>query len=683
MNKKLKKINIMCNNAQKYDTVPNDMIKPNGTKNYAYVTFIYTNLHIAGAIVLADSLRRLGSMAELIIFITKEITNEGIEILKIFFDNIIKIKDETEYKPELIRIHALKLIQFKKILLINYNSIILKYPDHLFTLNTPAAVYLPDINDIIKYDDEEKIRNLRWFKKFCECCSHNKLIPKSKINEIGSLSSELILLEPNINEYNMILKDLKDYKNTLIDYLSNRYLDRWSSIEPIFLGIDGFPHWSVLYGIHFIKNIPYLLENEISIQERIKYEHFQLWYKFYSNITNAYPELLESKILSDVNQMSKYFVTPLSRKIIEFKKVLSEGLETSISKIFNIKKPKNYYYYHINISKEYDNDEINYLFEDDFIPNMINGILKKTTSKYWSNILKNINNTTRLIDNTISNKINLKILNKFKTEDKENILSYYTKINSNVCIILIITTIKNEENFWLDNNIIPNILYQKDISINGSILKNILFNIDQQYSYDEREKYLNHHYNDITEYKIKLLLYKTIIDSNLKGNNRDIYVLSDTNSKVRTLSILLNDNTLNKFINKQIVFVPEKKTKLYNTLLENEIYIKNMLMYQSLKKWIYNNYNGNEMDNIIVITNLKISDKDLMKNFLILDANIYNDMGNKLYTHYEKTKLAFINIIFIDNISKNDKTYIKYEQMINQIHDLRYYYQLDGIKFLL
>ena len=65
-----------------------------------------------------------------------------------------------------------------------------------------------------------------------------------------------------------------------------------------------------------------------------------------------------------------------------------------------------------------------------------------------------------LTDNTKSNKFNNELLEKFKLEDKENIISYYSKINSNVSIILVITTEKNEENFWLDNNLISNILYK-------------------------------------------------------------------------------------------------------------------------------------------------------------------------------------------------------------------------------
>ena len=664
------------------------MIGLNGNKNYAYTTILYADECVAGAIVLADSIRKLGSLADLVVLITSAVSEEATELLKKFYDHIIKINDEDVTNTDFIKLNAFNLTQYKKVLLIKSESIILKYPDYLFTLTTPACIYLPDT---LKYKEDGKNdqeNKMKWFKKYCEYCSNGKLIPKSitdkmhKNNNFRILDG-LLLLEPNKNEYNAIIKDLKNSKYTTEQYLIQKYSGMWISVEPIFLGYHGFMHWPILFGIQFSSK-PFILESEIPLEERLKYEDLQLWYKYYSDIINRYPDLLASKAMKDANDISKYFIAPLSRKIIQFKKILSEGLEISVSRLFNIKNPKNYYYYHVNISKEYDNDEINYLFEDDFITNMINGILKKTNSPYWSNILKNINDTNNnIIDNTISNKINSKILNKFKTEDKENVLSYYTKINSNVCIILVITTTKNEENFWLNNNLITNILYQKDINLDGITLKNVLFNINQIYSYDERIKLLDSLYNNTTEYKIRILLYKTIVDCNLKGNNKDIYVFSDTNSKVRTLSVLLNDNTLNKFINRQIVFIPFSKTTLYKTVLENETYIKNMLMYQSLKKWIYNNYDGNEMDNIIIATDLKISDNKLIKNFVLIDTNYYNDLDDALFKNYEKKKLAFMNIIFTSKILKNSKIYTKYKNVIDNIHDLRHYYQVDGIKFVL
>ena len=546
---------------------------------------------------------------------------------------------------------------------------------------------------------------IEWFNKYCKYCSHGKLIPKvitDKIkqglvnskNYYGGISGGLILLKPSKEEFNAILKDINTPKmlNIIKDkliwpeqqYLGMRYSGLWTSIEPIFLGLQGFPHWSVLFGLQFSGEKPFVLESKYSIEERIKYEDFQLWYKFYRDITNKYPELLESDVLAEPNEISKYFITQLSRKTIAFKKILSFGVMESVSKIFNIKIQSNCYYYHINISKEYNNESINYSFENDFISDMINEIKNKNNSKYWSQINEKLKKknvlTKKITDTTISNKINSDTLSIFKDEDKENIVSYYTKINSNVCIIVVIMTDKTESNFWLDNKLISNVFYQKDIVLTGLVLKNILFNIIQILCYDEREKKLNEQFTNITNYKIKLLFYKTVIDSELKGNDNDIFVFSDTNTKVRALSILLNSNTLNKFINKEIVFIPEKQNKLYSSLKENIIFIKNMLMFQSLKKWIYNNYDGDDIDNVIVANALELSDKKQIKEFILIDTNTYSNLNKQKYINIDSKKLTFMNIFFTTIMTKIQ---MEYQNIIENIHDSRHYYQLDGIKFSL
>jgi alpha-N-acetylglucosamine transferase len=716
----IKKIKLLCDNNENFNKSPDDMINSDGTKNYAYVTLVMIgDKYIAGAIVLAESVRKLGSLADLVVLVTNDVSVEGKEILKKFYDHVIDVDyinvenwrtKVQKHRPYLdlvfTKFHVFNLTQYKKILLIDADAIILKHPDHIFTLKTPAGVFLPNKDEIISYNEKGEYvydKKIEWFDKYCSCCSHGKLIPKSITDKIeqglnknknnnSGISGGLILLEPNKEEFNMILRDIRTpktlniIKNKLIwpeqQYLGMRYSGMWTSIEPIFLGLQGFPHWSVLFGLQFAGEKPFVLQSKFSIEERVKYEDFQLWFKFYRDILNRYPELFESKVLADSNEMSKYFIAQLSRKSLQFKKILSSGLEESVSKLFNIKNTTNYYYYHINISREYDSESINYSFEDDFIPNMINDITKKTQSSYWLNINNKIHTKDSLSDNTISNKINSKILDIFKIEDRENIISYYTKINSNVCIIMIVMTEKTESNFWLDNNLISNIFYQKDIEMTGSVLKNILFNINQTYSYEEREKHLNIKYSNMTQYKIKLLFYKTVIDSNLKGNNKDIFVFSDTNTKVRASSIFLNSNTMDKFVNKQIIFIPEKQTKLYSTLTENYIYIKNMLMYQSLKKWIYNNYDGDELDNVIV-DKLELSDKRPIKKFILFDTNVYTKNHEQTFSNLEKKKLEFMDIIIINKITKKNKLSPKYEDIINNIHDSRYYYQLDGIKFYL
>jgi hypothetical protein len=240
---------------------------------------------------------------------------------------------------------------------------------------------------------------------------------------------------------------------------------------------------------------------------------------------------------------------------------------------------------------------------------------------------------------------------------------------------MIVLSSLNENYYWLDNKLISNIFCQKEFTFNGNILKNILFDIVQNYSYDERIKKLNNIYSDITDYKIKIIFYKTIIDSQLKSNYDDIYIFSDTNVKIRALSILLNSNTLKKFINQEIIFIPEKQNKLYSTLNENSYFIKNMLLFQSLKKWIYNNYDGNEIDNIIVSNSFELSDKKITQNFILIDTNYFSkEKYEELYTK----KLIFIDLLFTYmDITKEQ------EFIVDNIHDPKHYYQLDGIKFFL
>jgi hypothetical protein len=696
----IKKVKKICHNKDN-NKIQEDIINKDGTRNYAYVTYIYNNIYIAGAIVLSETLRKLGSMSDLVILITKNVSDEGKEILKGFYDYILIVEeikinniDEKELK-EYIILHSLNLIQYKKILLVNPNTIILKYPDNIFTLKTPACIYIENKNLTIK--DSE------WLNKYCEKYEFGKTISKTitdkteeklikNENSENGIYGEFILLEPNEKEYNLIIKEIEKEKYIkyiekskmrVEQFLEMRYSGLWVNIDPKFIGFFGFLHWSKSYGIQFEKEYPYKIESKYTIEERVNNEEYQLWYKFYRDIINKYPEYLELKELNEANEISKYFIAPLCRKTLELKKKLTLGLEKGIDKIFNMKITSNYYYYHINISKEYDSERINYSYENDFIQNIIYTLIKRNKSKYWIEILEKIKKNNNILnehemDNNISNKLNNKTLSQLNKEDKENIISYYTKINTNVCIIMIITNLENETNFWLDNKLISNILYEKEIEITGSTLKNILFNIIQIYSYHERDKKLNSEYSNTENYKIKLLFYKTLYDSKLKGNNKDIYVFSDTNNKIRVLSILLNSNTLNKFINKEIIFVPEKKNNLYSTLTENAIFLKNMLIYQSLKKWIYNNYDGDEIENIIIYDDFELSDKKEIKKFVIVDTNIYTDITRQ--TKLETKKIVFINIIFTSTMTKMTN---EYKTLLDNINDPRYYYQLDGIKIML
>ena len=130
---------------------PSNMIDNDGNKKYAYITFLIINeLYVPASIILAESLKKIGSLSELVIMIDENISNETIELLKKFYDRIIKIeKIEIEHKDNtqkyiLTKLEALKL-DYIKIIIIDIDSIILKYPDNSFSLPSPSVIYVDNV----------------------------------------------------------------------------------------------------------------------------------------------------------------------------------------------------------------------------------------------------------------------------------------------------------------------------------------------------------------------------------------------------------------------------------------------------------------------------------------------------------------------------------------------------------
>ena len=66
----------------------NSMINKDGTKKFAYIMLLMlTDEYVPPSIVLAESLKKIGCLADLVILIDEKIiTDEITELLKIFYD---------------------------------------------------------------------------------------------------------------------------------------------------------------------------------------------------------------------------------------------------------------------------------------------------------------------------------------------------------------------------------------------------------------------------------------------------------------------------------------------------------------------------------------------------------------------------------------------------------------------
>ena len=307
----------------------------------------------------------------------------------------------------------------------------------------------------------------------------------------------------------------------------------------------------------------------------------QLWYYIYKELLNANDKLLNNALFKQTNDILYSFLIPLS----------------------NIKKNKIYgklinNYYHTNISKEYN--ENNILFDKQNI---------------------------ELINNT-------------------NIINYCGQNNTTVILLF------NSEN--INSEIKKNIIFNKNIRIDNITMKNIMFNINTNITYTERRKNINEQYKN-NDYIIQIIIIETSENLNIVVNKENIVILSDTNDKIKIAS-LLNKNSLKMY----------KKVNFIDFYVNNEM---DCLKYQSIKKWIYLNYNGNQMQNIII--NLDFYNLD--SKIIIYDNNRYEILEMK---KIKIKTIEFINIIFVNYNKKN------YLDIINKLNDKTKYWLLDGIKII-
>ena len=223
-----------------------------GVKKYAYVCILFDKKYLPGALVLTESLKKAGSFAELVIIVNK--TTNFNDILMRFYDRIIVIDDNLFTEKKFYKFYAYKLIEYEKVIIIDSDAIILRYPDYIFSLK-PPALSLKD----------------------------NKLY------------SGLILIKPKIDNYDKIVNELKNTNLTYKEYIEKKY-NNFTKIDKRFIGIDIEDiNWTKIFGLQFINEKPFFYESKLNINERITLPNYKLWFFYYRKLINKNYDLYENK----------------------------------------------------------------------------------------------------------------------------------------------------------------------------------------------------------------------------------------------------------------------------------------------------------------------------------------------------------------------------------------------------
>ncbi len=636
----LNKIKLYCSDENQNYKEPEKMFDSYGNKLYAYVTLIMLgDKYIPAALVLAQSLIDLNSQADRVVLITPDVSYEGRELLSKFYNKVIEVNyvniDNWRTKKQSYRkylelvftkFHLFNLTEYKKVLLIDADALILKHPDHLFSLSTPAGCFLENKELFIYYDEDGNYKmppdsGIEWYNKYCNKLKHGNLIPKEFTDRVlydfknSGIGGGLILLEPKVGEFDEIIKDATSgrmkylLENRFVwpeqQYLTARYSGKWTSINPRFFGLQGYPDWSVLFGLQYGGDKPFILESKFDINTRMSYRDFQLFHEFYRKILKEHPEFINSKVLNEVNNMNKYFKNQ-NLKRYENPHISSE----QIAKIYRIDKKyiskDNLSNYHTNYNKFYKPHNIKPMFEEikefDYMQ-PIKKLCENNNSDYYKNLIKsyNVGNLNTRLDE----------YNKITPIDKDEIILQYIKCRPKTFIITLwnyINPISNEVIDFLKKN--GNIYYVKKINLSFEELGNLMMHLYDDFTYEEIYNRMIKKLdwmkaNKIDSNVITVIVFDNINNLKISGQGADfkMKIREFCIDKLKEKDLLIDDIRGNDLLHINDDFYQAiEYAQLYfnyNSLnllkyMDTKTYFSNFfipshLKFNTLRKWCYSN----------------------------------------------------------------------------------------------
>ena len=290
----------------------NFMIK-DGKKRFAYAVGMFPNpkngkpAYLDGCILAALGLKRQHTNADVICFITHDISKKDKEKLEVVFDKVIYVpyispydmggegdlktvminKDLFDNCPNYTKQHPYvhvffklhifnpKLFPYEKVCFVDSDLVPLNYYDSLFMVDCPAG--------FVEYRKKAPyLESYQWDR--CDYLEHGKLIPK-EITDVdkptgADVNAGLLVIEPNLDEYNAMIQELSSplekwmgpkkkhkgfysfdfndpmgmvfIKNSYCypeqNYLTKRYSGKWKFIEFAFQSWSRDPCNS--FGIH-------------------------------------------------------------------------------------------------------------------------------------------------------------------------------------------------------------------------------------------------------------------------------------------------------------------------------------------------------------------------------------------------------------------------------------------------
>ena len=608
---------------------PNKMLNMYGNNIYAYVTYLNnTNIHIFPQLLtMAFSLMRCGSRVDRICIVATDISDDYILLLQKFYI-VYRIVDVIINGESYIKYYSLTMTQYKKVLLISPNFIILQNPDFLFTLRSPAC---------------GQIKN-------------------------NNINTDLLLLSPELNMFDSMIFDLKHNLVALnqSEYIYNKYYsDHWTLIDDNY-----FYQQQTILNIDKVMYIYYKFNPVSIILADIHQDDIYItWFNIYKSMLEKHPDLIISPLLSYTNKILGSIM-----RSVKLNRPSSALTETDIAGIKNLYDTGEIHknlinYYHIDNTNDviYNNDEIDLLFDNIEEFNFIQPI-KQLYHIFNNPYLKHLSTYTT------SDMKSLHIYNYMDLNERDNIMTYYLKCFKNINIEILQGDLENNK-LKIDELKLEGLYYIKTLNLSKKEYENLLFITLNNLNYQSRIQKIDSLKLEEKDNDFTFIFYK-----NNTENIHNIHTYGE---------LLLNQNNLHRLKHADIRNIATpffSKSNLYINTLKNWIYFnltpierERIILFGDIILNSYGIKTINKIEGIYVSVNENNEREENIKDL------IYTTFINK------DSKLYFTNIT-MENTNEYNKYHkkiiekIKEKAGINNTLDLitnsKYFSNYNGLKLL-
>jgi hypothetical protein len=491
---------------------PEKTINMYGYNIYAYITYLNnsTLFNLPQLLIFAYSLIRCGSYADRVCIITNDISEDYVMLLQKFYI-IIRVTDIHIHGVSYIKYFGLGLTQYKKILIINPNFVVLQNPDTLFMLRAPAGHF-----------------------------TNNHLIP------------DLILLQPSVGSFDSMIFSMR---HSLIkidegDYIYNKFYEyHWIKIDPSYLYQN-----QIIYNLNKVTYIYYTTNPSQTILADIHADDiYMVWFNMYKQMLEKYSDMITNPLLSSTNKILTNII-----KTRGLQRNTDAINDTEIAGLKNIYDTGEI---HLNLLKYYHQDKLNENINDnnDLLLNDVENFdymncISKLYDYFNNNYYKSLTRYTTSEDKS------LHFYNYIDINDRDNIMRLYMKCNKKISIEILKGDINDDNNKKLiDNFKLEGLYYIKNIIMTKKEYENLLFMLDYKTNYINRINKIDN----------------TQIDDNNKLIFCIVNKESDNYNKTMELGdLILNENNLHRLKNQDIRNISTPfftKSNLYIETLKNWI----------------------------------------------------------------------------------------------------------------